>query len=123
MVRNRSVRQLHSFGGRTQSVPHVEIKCKAGQLSEVRCESCQEPQTGASDFYQCKRSVLCTRCYEYNFKWQEKYSRAFLTAFRKVRDCSFMHEHGGTLAAVQKISDKELKKLRAKEAYLSLYWS
>ncbi|CAF0847425.1 unnamed protein product [Brachionus calyciflorus] len=117
--RNRSVQSLHSFGGRTQSVPHVDIKCTAKE--DLSCENCNEKPVG--DFYQYKSSVLCNRCYEYNFKWQEKYSRAYLTSFKKARDCSFMHEHEGTTAVIQKISDKELKKLKQKEAYLSLYWS
>jgi hypothetical protein len=100
-------------------VNHVNIKCKA--YEEARCEGCSETPSG--DFYQWKRNVLCSRCYEYNYKWQEKYSRAYLSSFQKARDCTFMHEHGGTKAAIQKISDKELRKLKAKEAYLSLYWS
>jgi hypothetical protein len=69
---NRSVKQLHTFGGRTKSVPHVSIKCKADE--QIKCENCNEYPQG--DFYQLKKKILCNRCYEYNFKWQEKFSRA-----------------------------------------------
>lgn len=116
--RNRNVQMLHTFGGRTKSVPHVEIKCTIYNM--LKCEGCSE--TPAGDFYSYKTSLLCSRCYEYNFKWQEKFSRAYLSSFKKTRDCSFMHEHQGTTAVIQKISDKELRKLKQKEAYLSLYW-
>jgi len=64
-----------------------------------KCENCQQQPTG--DFYQLKSSILCSRCFEYNYKWQEKYSRAYLSTFKKARDCSFMHEHDGTTAVVQ----------------------
>lgn len=117
--RNRNVQMLHSFGGRVKTIPHVHIKCSVYN-EEKACENCNQKPNG--DFYQLKSSVLCNRCFEYNYKWQEKYSRAYLSTFKKARDCSFIHEHDGTTAAVQKISDKELRKLKQKEAYLSLYW-
>lgn len=117
--RNRNVQMLHSFGGRVKTIPHVDIKCVVYN-SVKSCENCNQQPTG--DFYTLKSSVLCSRCFEYNYKWQEKYSRAFLSTFKKARDCQFLHEHNGTSAAVQKISDKELRKLKQKEAYLSLYW-
>lgn len=117
--RNRNVQMLHSFGGRVKTIPHVDIKCIVHNSVKI-CENCNQPPSG--DFYQLKSNVLCTRCFEYNYKWQEKYSRAYLSTFKKARDCSFMHEHSGTTAAVQKVSGKELRKLKQKEAYLSLYW-
>ncbi|RNA26686.1 putative protein pitchfork-like [Brachionus plicatilis] len=117
--RNRNVQALHSFGGRTKSVPHVDIKCIVNQ--NIICDNCGEKPEG--DFFEYKSKSLCSRCYDYNYKWQEKYNRAYLTSFKKTRDCAFMHEHEGTTAVIQKISDKELKKLKQKEAYLSLYWS
>ena len=64
-----------------------------------KCENCNQKPDG--DYYQYKSSVLCTKCYDYNFKWQEKYSRSYLTSFKKSRDCSFLHEHAGTTAAIQ----------------------
>ena len=70
--RNRCVQQLHSFGGRTQSVPHVNIKCTV--YNDLKCENCNEAPVG--DFFQFKTKVLCSKCYEYNYKWQEKYTRA-----------------------------------------------
>lgn len=117
--RNRSVQSLHSFGGRTKSVPHIDIKCTVH--NNIKCNNCNQVPNG--DFYQYKSNILCNRCYEYNYKWQEKYNRAYLESFKKARDCSFIHEHNGTTAAIQKVSDKELRKLKQKEAYLSLYWS
>ncbi len=33
--RNRNVQMLHSFGGRTQSVPHVDIKCTVNHHIKV----------------------------------------------------------------------------------------
>ena len=76
--RNRNVQMLHSFGGRTHVVPHVDLKCVAqtssGATASIKCESCNQAPVG--DFYECKETTLCSRCYEYNFKWQEKYTRA-----------------------------------------------
>lgn len=117
--RNRSVAMLHSFGGRAKTIPHVDIKCIVHNVVK-NCDNCNTKPEG--DFYQFKSTILCTKCYEYNYKWQEKYSRSYLVSFKKARDCSFMHEHAGTSAAIQKISDKELRKLKQKEAYLSLYY-
>ncbi len=96
--RNRCCQMLHSFGGRVKAMPHVDIKCIVnGALRN--CENCSQPAAG--DFYLAKSSLLCNRCFEYNFKWQEKYSRAYLSTFKKARDCTFMHEHSGTTAAIQ----------------------
>jgi hypothetical protein len=77
------------------------------------------------------------------------YKNRYLSSFQKARDCSFIHEHEGTTASIQvikirffylfqmgfiilllsynynvlqKMNEKELRKLRQKEAYLSLYW-
>ena len=45
-----------------------------------------------------------------------------MASFNKARDCSFMHIHEGTTAKIQKMSERDIKKLQRKESYLSLYW-
>lgn len=70
--RNRSVQMLHTFGGRVTMVPVVNYKCTINNTD--CCENCNEKVKG--DYYEFKKHVLCTTCFEYNLKWQEKYTRS-----------------------------------------------
>ncbi|CAF1152166.1 unnamed protein product [Adineta steineri] len=115
---NRQVHMRHSFGGRVGLIPVVKTKCMP--TNEDKCEICQEKPIG--DYYQYRKEILCASCFNFNWQWQEKFKRAYLLAFQKVRDCSDIHEHGGTTARVQLVDDRRVKKLQRKEAYLSLYW-
>lgn len=119
VARNRKVQMFHSFGGPTNMIPIVETKCIS--IEADKCENCNEETLG--DYYMFKTHALCSKCFDYNWKWQEKYARSFLSSFKKTRDCKSIHDHQGTTAAIQKTSNKEIRKLKQKEAYLSLYWA
>ncbi|UJR26911.1 hypothetical protein I4U23_008221 [Adineta vaga] len=116
---NRQIHMLHSFGGRTKLIPAVKTKCVA--LNTDKCAVCSQTTTG--DYYQYRNEILCPKCFNFNWQWQEKYKRTYLQAFQKVRDCSSIHDHAGTSAKIQLADDKSTKKLQRKEAYLSLYWA
>jgi len=117
--KNRKVQMIHSFGGQTHLMPIVETKCITA--GSDKCENCSLDIFG--DYFVSNTHVLCSKCFDYNWKWQEKYSRSFLSSFKKARDCKSIHDHQGTTAAIMKTSSKEIKKLKQKEAYLSLYWA
>ncbi|CAF0771313.1 unnamed protein product [Adineta ricciae] len=115
---NRQVHMRHSFGGRTSLIPVIKTKCAPTNTDQ--CQICRKQPVG--DYYQFHKEILCASCFNFNWQWEEKFKRPHLQAFQKVRDCSDVHEHGGTTAKVQLVDDRLIKKLQRKEAYLSLYW-
>ncbi|CAB4007030.1 Hypothetical predicted protein [Paramuricea clavata] len=116
---NRKVKYLGSFGGPQTLVTSIRMKC-TGNGEKDTCCSCYEEPNG--DYYEYKKKALCRPCYNKNMKTETKFSRSVLHHFTKVRDCSGVHNHEGTNAKLRLMTDKDLKKLRYKEAYFSLYF-
>ncbi|KAF0309039.1 Protein pitchfork [Amphibalanus amphitrite] len=119
----RELRKQHSFGGKIEVVPSVIVKCVVNN-SDL-CNVCGERPYG--DYYESGRDHLCRACYRRIRHASpraaaEVYSRQQLAAFRKVRDCSEIHRHENTDAALQLKTPREINRLRNREAYLSLYF-
>ena len=71
-------------------IPIVETKCISTETDKVlktllisiqffcmflfKCENCSQETLG--DYYMFKTHVLCSKCFDYNWKWQEKYARS-----------------------------------------------
>ncbi|XP_076304173.1 ciliary microtubule-associated protein 3 isoform X2 [Tachypleus tridentatus] len=108
-----------SFGGPITIVPPVTIKCV--EENSDRCYLCRSSPVG--DYYCHRKEVLCRQCYKNQWETENVLSKRKLMTFIKVRDCSFMHDHQGTPAAIQLVNAKDLKKLQRREAYLSKYYS
>lgn len=118
-IRDRKVKYHGSFGGPQTLITSVTIKCNEFGEPDI-CNSCQSPPVG--DYYEYKKVHLCRKCYDHYLTTGEKYTRSYLQSFRKVRDCSNIHNHEGTNARLMLKTEKDLKKQRFREAYMSLYF-
>lgn len=117
--RNRKVQFHGSFGG--PQILRTSIQTLCTSLSEKSpCFMCLKEAIG--DYYMNKQGkVLCRPCkenaYQSNNNEQKK-----LNGFYKVRDCTDIHSHEGTSAKLRLKTAKEIKKVKLREAYFSLYY-
>ncbi|XP_014670085.1 PREDICTED: protein pitchfork-like [Priapulus caudatus] len=114
---NRRLSFHGSFTGQQTLRATVLIKCTTN--NDDKCDVCRARPVG--DYYCYRREVLCRQCFEFHLRYGERYAGSHLQAFKKVRDCRFMHDHQGTSAAIKLLTARELKKQNLREAYLSLY--
>lgn len=117
--RDRKVKFHGSFGGPQTLITSVVIKCNEFGEPDT-CKSCRNPPVG--DYYEYKKVHLCRKCYDHHLKTGEKYTKSYLQSFYKVRDCSNIHNHEGTNARLMLKTERDLKKQRFREAYMSLYF-
>ena len=125
-VMRKEFHKLHSFGGKTEVVPPIKVKCVV--TNDAICNICEQKPCG--DYYENGKENLCRACYHRlsqktkgpNRSQNATYSRRHLATFQKVRDCSEIHQHENTDAALKLKSNREIRNLRNKEAYLSLYF-
>jgi len=119
-ARDRKVQFHGSFGGTQILKSPVTLICNKDE--EYRCMKSGEKPVG--DFWMNnKKQVLSRPSYEaYKQELSEKERTKFLDKFFKVRDCTDRHEHEGTNAKLRLMSDKDIEKIRRREAYLSLYY-
>ncbi|CAH3197950.1 unnamed protein product, partial [Porites evermanni] len=117
--RDRKVKFHGSFGGPQTLITSVVIKCNEFGEPDI-CKSCRNPPVG--DYYEYKKVHLCRKCYDHHLKTGEKYTKSYLQSFYKVRDCSNIHNHEGTNARLMLKTERDLKKQRFREAYMSLYF-
>lgn len=121
-VRKNRKMQFHStFGGPQTLKPSIRTIClKDGKDP---CLMCSKELIG--DFYMnSKDEMLCRICHQdiTMTSSNDKQQKKFLSKFDKVRDCSDIHSHEGTKAKLRLKSEKDIKKLKTREAYLSLYY-
>ncbi|KAF0297561.1 Protein pitchfork [Amphibalanus amphitrite] len=117
----KELRRSYSFGGKTEVLPSIRVKCVAVQ--EDMCNVCERKPCG--DYYENIKEQLCRECYQrliHKATAYTAYSRQYMETFEKVRDCSDIHQHNGTDAALKLKSDREIRDLQNKEAYMSLYF-
>ncbi|XP_057306864.1 protein pitchfork-like isoform X1 [Hydractinia symbiolongicarpus] len=115
--RNRKVQFHGSFGGPQTLRASIKTICIDDEIKT--CFACSIPPVG--DFYiNNKKNTLCRLCYK-DLEQSEKDQR-LLSKFIKVRDCADIHSHQETNAKLRLKSDKDIKKLKQREAYLSLYY-
>eukprot|EP00794_Sanderia_malayensis_P000258 gene258-879_t len=112
--------QFHgSFGGPQTLRNSIAMICHNGDPDT--CLSCDKVPSG--DYYKNRSTALCRGCYEEKTRIsQSKESKKQLKLYEKVRDCRSIHVHEGTNAKMRLMSEKDLKKLRTREAYMSLYY-
>ncbi|XP_076235890.1 uncharacterized protein LOC143180211 [Calliopsis andreniformis] len=109
----------HSFGGRVKMKLGVDLKC-CSQNTDV-CKICGERPKG--DYWHLKNTIfLCKSCMEKEYKEQRKYRRTKLKSFRKIRDCSVIHQHEATTAKIWLTHPTVVAQWLRKEAYLSVYF-
>ncbi|XP_060531039.1 uncharacterized protein LOC132704800 isoform X2 [Cylas formicarius] len=84
------------------------------------CEKCEKLCEG--DYWQMDYSTfLCHLCWEEEKHLQEMHNVKTLKRFKKIRNCSFMHSHEGTTAAIRTLPPKKVKQKLRLEKYLDLY--
>ncbi|KAL9702916.1 hypothetical protein quinque_006434 [Culex quinquefasciatus] len=120
--------QLHSFGGKIRIVPATMTVCKTDNFD--RCMVCeQKPEVDYWKNFKTDRS-LCRRCMEAEVdeaKYRSKTKSVMfkrlgeLKEFKRIRHCSYYHKHDKTTAAIQFVSNRELKRKFRLENYLSMF--
>ncbi|EDO36035.1 predicted protein [Nematostella vectensis] len=116
---NRKIKYHGSFGGPQTLINSVQIKCNNFGERDT-CKNCKNHPIG--DYYEYKKKHFCRKCYNQLLESGTKYPRSYLQKFYKVRDCSLIHDHEGTNAKLQLKTEKDLRKQRFREAYMSLYF-
>uniref|UniRef100_A0A6P8J2P6 Protein pitchfork-like n=1 Tax=Actinia tenebrosa TaxID=6105 RepID=A0A6P8J2P6_ACTTE len=116
---NRKMKYHGSFGGPQTLITSVKIKCNDFGEKDI-CNTCKNNPIG--DYYEYKKKHFCRKCYNQHLESQKKYPKSYLMKFYKVRDCSLIHDHEGTNARLMLKSEKDIKKQRYREAYMSLYF-
>ncbi|XP_058053310.1 uncharacterized protein LOC131205288 [Anopheles bellator] len=119
----------HSFGGTIKIMPAARTFCRPDNFD--RCQRCEErPEV---DYWKNLRTerCLCRRCMvrELNEvrnccaknKSAQKKRLEALKEYKRVRHCSYYHRHDKTNAAIQFISNKQLKRKFRLENYLSAF--
>ena len=117
----KELHRSYSFGGKTQVLPSIKVKCVV--INKDICNVCEEKPCG--DYYTNSREQLCRECFHslrHKATQYTEYTRHYMKTFEKVRDCSDVHQHDGTDAALKLKSEREIQELQNKEAYLSLYF-
>ncbi|XP_058127155.1 uncharacterized protein LOC131285743 [Anopheles ziemanni] len=118
----------HSFGGTIRITPAARTICRTENFD--RCQRCDErPDV---DYWKNLRTERClcrrcmareleeARCCSKNKSDQRKQLEA-LKEFKRVRHCAYYHRHDKTNAAIQFISNKQLKRKFRLENYLSMF--
>ncbi|CAG2054341.1 unnamed protein product, partial [Timema podura] len=118
--RDRRIEFEHSFGGRKTLRPAVPIKCVPSK-SSIICGECGMALKG--DYWEHRdRTLLCPSCMVSLRTIQDKNTKRKLLNFKKVRECSFIHHHENTTAAIILMDSKSLRRLQNKEAYFQEYF-
>ncbi|XP_049288954.1 uncharacterized protein LOC125766899 isoform X1 [Anopheles funestus] len=118
----------HSFGGTIKIMPAARTICKTENFD--RCQRCDErPEV---DYWKNLRTERClcrrcmvkeleeARCHSKN-KSEQTQRTETLKEYKRVRHCAYYHRHDKTSAAIQFISNKQLKRKFRLENYLSMF--
>ncbi|XP_057663485.1 uncharacterized protein LOC130898306 [Diorhabda carinulata] len=104
--------------GRPKRVPCVETVCIEDPSDY--CHLCGK-QCKGEYWHKNYDKFMCQVCAGIENATGEFYNRNQLKQFKKIRNCSFMHEHNKTTAAVRILSPEKIKKKLDIENYLNLY--
>ncbi|XP_066247013.1 uncharacterized protein [Euwallacea similis] len=115
--RCRRTRFMNNFGNPTM-IYAVETLCVPVPVDT--CHKCNELCQG-DYWHKDYATFLCHLCWEEERYIKEIYTKEELKEFEKIRNCSFMHDHEGTDAALLKMHPNKIKKKMRLENYLNLY--
>ncbi|XP_054000913.1 uncharacterized protein LOC128888237 [Hylaeus anthracinus] len=108
----------HSFGGRVKMKLGVDLKC-CSKNTDV-CQICGKRLN--DDYWHLENEIfLCRLCMNTEYEKQTNYKKTELKLFRKIRDCSIVHQHEGTTAKIWLMHPKIVAQWIQREAYLSTY--
>ncbi|XP_053685679.1 uncharacterized protein LOC128735212 [Sabethes cyaneus] len=127
-AKNRRNIRTHSFGGKIKIIPATCTVCKTENFD--KCHGCNgTPEVDYWKHFKTDRS-LCRRCMEKEIddtKYRSKtksvmFQRlAKLREYKRIRHCSFYHKHDKTTAAIQFVSNRDLKRKFRVENYLAMF--
>ncbi|KAG5889145.1 hypothetical protein JTB14_016251 [Gonioctena quinquepunctata] len=113
----RRLKFMNNFGRPTMT-PCVEVICVA--KSTHTCQKCEKLCQG--DYWHLKYATfLCQSCWYLERANKMTYNHTELKEFKKIRNCSFMHSHEETNAALRILSQNKINKKIWLENYLDLY--
>lgn len=113
----RKTKNMYNFG-RPRAVDAVEAFCISIPVDTCLkcCEKCQ------GDYWEKDHSLfLCQLCWDEEQRVHEIYSKKQLREFQKIRNCSFMHSHEETSAAIRILQQNKINKKIRIENYLNLF--
>ncbi|XP_050303049.1 uncharacterized protein LOC126740907 [Anthonomus grandis grandis] len=113
----RRTRFMSNFG-RPSMVYAVETICVP--VPSDTCQKCEELCQG-DYWHKDYATFLCHLCWVEERSLEEIYTKKELKEFKKIRNCSFMHNHEGTDAATLILPHNKIKKKLRLENYLELY--
>ncbi|XP_076375586.1 uncharacterized protein LOC117229627 [Megalopta genalis] len=111
------IRLVHSFGGRVKMEFGVDLKCCTGNADI--CKQCGKRIL--DDYWHLKNKIFLCRLCMVKYENQNRHKKSNLTLFRKIRDCSVIHQHGSTTAKTWLMHPKLVTQWIQREAYLSTY--
>ncbi|XP_055625263.1 uncharacterized protein LOC129767963 isoform X2 [Toxorhynchites rutilus septentrionalis] len=118
----------HSFGGKIRIIPATMTICKTNHFD--RCYRCEK--NPIVDYWKNLKTerCLCRDCMVKEIddaKYRSKTKSvmvgriAALKEYKRVRHCSYYHKHDKTAAAIQFVTNQELKRKFRVENYLSMF--
>ncbi|XP_055598361.1 uncharacterized protein LOC129747953 [Uranotaenia lowii] len=128
IAKQRKDIKRHSFGSHIKVIPATRTLCKPENFDTCQC-CAKKPEVDYWKNLKTER-VLCRACMEKEVDDAIRHSRtksvmmsrlAALREFRRVRHCSYYHRHDKTTAAVQFVSNRDLKRKFHIENYLSMF--
>ncbi|XP_072397984.1 uncharacterized protein [Diabrotica undecimpunctata] len=113
----RRTKVMNNFGV-PEVLNAVEMFCVNKPVD--RCQKCEKLCEG--DYWQKDHIIfICQTCWSEEKASHEMFPDKMLKEFKKIRNCSFMHDHQKTEAAIKTLPTKKIKKKIQIENYLSLY--
>nr|XP_023027405.1 uncharacterized protein LOC111515413 [Leptinotarsa decemlineata] len=113
----RRMRYMSNFG-RPTMVPCVELICVVKPTDT--CQKCQNLCEG--DYWHLNHETfLCQLCWFNEKIHKTLYNENDFGEFKKIRNCSFMHSHEKTNAALRILPQNKINKKVRLENYLDLY--
>lgn len=105
-----------TFGGPRIMFPAIETICV--MKPEHVCERCQEICDG--DYWTLDETIyLCSICMIIEHHTKKMYIKKQLDKFKQIRNCSYIHQHEGTSAAIRLMPQNLMKIKARKENYLN----
>ncbi|XP_076640662.1 uncharacterized protein LOC143352219 [Halictus rubicundus] len=116
-AKREGIRFAHNFGGRVKMELGVHLKCCSG-IADV-CKRCGKQIF--DDYWHLKNKIFLCRLCMVEYEKQNRYKKSSSILFRKIRDCSIIHQHGATTAKIWSMQPKIVTQWIQRESYLSAY--
>ncbi|XP_076276954.1 uncharacterized protein LOC143207401 [Lasioglossum baleicum] len=116
-AKGEGIRFAHNFGGRVKMELGVDLKCCSGKADV--CKRCGKQIF--DDYWHLKNKIFLCRLCMVEHERRNRCKKSSSKLFRKIRDCSIMHQHGATTAKTWSMHPKIVTQWIQRESYLSAY--